>query len=99
MSENKRKDKSEDDSRTVIEQKTGIAPKELLKAPAEPPKIKDKREPTDKQKSTFIMGVFIILAGLVAYSLLGLYISAFIVIVGLGVVVYSVIFRIEENKQ
>ena len=90
-------DNKEDKSK--VEEKTGIEPKELLKAPVEPPKIKDKREPTEKQKSTYMIGLFVILAGLLLYPLGGIYVSAFVVVVGLGVIIYSVIFRIEDKKQ
>ena len=101
--EQKDKDKNEDkpkaQDKSQTEKKTGIDPKQLLKAPSEPPDIKDKRPPTEKQKSTFIMGLFVILAGFLLYPLIGIYASAFVVLVGLGVIVYSVIFRIEDKKQ
>ena len=85
------------DNKTVLEKKTGYEPHELLKAPVKPPKSKDRRPPTDKQKSTFIMGLFIILAGLLLFSLVGIYGTAFLVVVGLGVIGYSVLFRIEDK--
>jgi hypothetical protein len=87
------------DNETVLEKRTGYEPKELLKSPVKPPKNKDKRPPTDKQKSTFITGLFIVLAGLLLFSLVGIYGEAFLVVVGLGVIAYSVLFRIENKEK
>jgi len=76
-----------------IEEKTGIEPKDILRSPLEPPKVKDNRPASDRQKNLFLYGLLIILFGLVLIPV-GVLAPLIVGIIGVLVLAYSVLVRV-----
>ncbi len=93
-SSDSKEDKRKKKQKSAIEKATGIDPKDLLKAPIEPPNIKDDRPATNKQKGYFFLGIAILLIG-AAFFAFSIYFAVAVGLIGLAIIIVSVLIRFD----